>query len=404
MAADRDPAASGFQLADVRALVSTEDEAAVERLARAERVDGIVSPGTDWPVAVAARVAARIGLPHPLSPETAALAVSKLGQRACLAAAGVPQPRHLVCRTAGEAAAAFAALGGGALVLKPADRQGQTGIGVARSAEAAKAALAVALAASRAGDCLAEELVEGVEVTVNAFSLAGHFVPLTVTDRVTDPALAFGVALAHVWPSALPAAQVAAAVAAARAAAAALGVTDGPTYTQLVVGWDGAPRVIELAARLGGGHDAELCHAALGVDLAALTVAAALGERVAVEAPGAAVTGAAGALGAAVAAGAVPAAGSAPAVRGATTRFLVPAHPGRLVAVEGVEAAAALPGIRRVRVYRQPGAQLGALQRGADRVGAILAVGASRTEAVERAGRAAEAVRFLTSDARADPA
>src|SRR5581483_4862284 len=60
----------------------------------------------------------------------------------------------------------------------------------------------------------------------------------------------------------------------ARAAAAALGIEDGPTYTQVLVGPGGA-RVGELAARLGGGHDAELCQAALGVDLNGLALAAA---------------------------------------------------------------------------------------------------------------------------------
>ena len=85
---------------------------------------------------------------------------------------------------------------------------------------------------------------------------------------------AFGVALAHVWPSAHPVEE---AVEAARLAADALGVTDGPTYTQIVLGPDG-PRVMELAARLGGGHDAELCRVALGVDLNGLALAAALGE------------------------------------------------------------------------------------------------------------------------------
>ena len=39
-----------------------------------------------------------------------------------------------------------------------------------------------------------------------------------------------------------------------------------------------APRVMEVAARLGGGHDAELCAAALGVDLSAAAVLAALGR------------------------------------------------------------------------------------------------------------------------------
>ena len=66
VAADRDPAAPGLPLADERAIVSTEDEPAIERLARAREVDGIVSPGADWPVGVAARVAERLGLQHPL--------------------------------------------------------------------------------------------------------------------------------------------------------------------------------------------------------------------------------------------------------------------------------------------------------------------------------------------------
>ena len=35
---------------------------------------------------------------------------------------------------------------------------------------------------------------------------------------------------------------------------------------------------MEVAARLGGGHDAELCAAALGVDLSAAAVRAALGR------------------------------------------------------------------------------------------------------------------------------
>ena len=47
------------------------------------------------------------------------------------------------------------------------------------------AAVAAAAAASRGGGCLVEELVEGPEVTVNAVSVDGVFVPLAVTDRLT---------------------------------------------------------------------------------------------------------------------------------------------------------------------------------------------------------------------------
>ena len=125
---------------------------------------------------------------------------------------------------------------------------------------------------------LVEKLVLGPELTVNAFSV-GATSTLTVTDRVVAAPPAFGVALAHVWPSESGDEVVDAATELARAAAKAVGVQDGPTYTQVLVGEDG-PVVGELAARLGGGHDAELCEAALGVDLNGLAIAAALGEEI----------------------------------------------------------------------------------------------------------------------------
>jgi Phosphoribosylaminoimidazole carboxylase (NCAIR synthetase) len=95
VAADRDALAPGFQLADRRAVVSIEDEPAIERLARAEEAEGIVTAGTDHAVAIAARIAHRLGLPHPLTPEVAQLAVSKQRQRERLAQAGIAQPRSM---------------------------------------------------------------------------------------------------------------------------------------------------------------------------------------------------------------------------------------------------------------------------------------------------------------------
>ena len=115
------------------------------------------------------------------------------------------------------------------------------------------AAIAAALEASRNGTFVAEEYVDGPEVTVNAFSVDGSFQALTVTDRLTAEPPAFGVALAHVWPSGARCRRM---PSTRRAAAEALGVRDGPTYTQVRLGADG-PRVVELAARLGGGHDAD---------------------------------------------------------------------------------------------------------------------------------------------------
>lgn len=368
IACDRDPGAPGFEYADRRALVSAEDEEGLDRLARAEQVEGLIAPGIDWPVAIAARIAGRLGLSHPLDPETAALAVSKLRQRERFAEHGVAQPRFALCGSLEEARAAAGELGYPCVVKAP-DRQGQRGLSRVAEAVTLAEAVEVALSASRSRSCLVEELVPGREVTVNAFSAGGRFHPLTVTDRLTAEPPAFGVALAHAWPA--DGAEEAAE--AARRAADALGISDGPTYTQIVLGPDG-PRVVELAARLGGGHDAELCRVALDVDLNGLALAAALGEESEVPRPR--------------------------PRGGACVRFLV-APPGELLRIEGLDAALEVDGVLDARAYRRPGWVFGPLLRGSDRAGFVLAVGDSRDDALARADRAAQRVQFVTADAEA---
>ena len=200
IAVDREPSAPGFRYADRRAIVSTEDESGIERLAGAERVDGLIAPGIDWPVAIAARVAQRLALPHPIAPETAILSTSKLRQRERFAEAGVPQPAYEVCSGAAEAAEAAQRIGFPCVIKAP-DRQGQRGLTLVGSADEVEEAVKIALDASRSATLLVEELVPGREVTVNAFSVGGRFTPLTVTDRLVAEPPAFGVALAHVWPS-----------------------------------------------------------------------------------------------------------------------------------------------------------------------------------------------------------
>ncbi len=363
IACDRDPAAPGFRYADRRAIVSTEDELGIERLADAERVDGVIAPGIDWPVAIAARISEHLALPHPLAPETAILATSKLRQRERLTEAGVAQPRWKLVTEVDDSI-------GFPCVVKAPDRQGQKGMTLVRTAAELPEAIERARLAARSGLCLVEELVDGPEVTVNGFSVDGEFVPLTVTDRLVAEPPAFGVALAHAWPSrdADGAAEV------ARQAVEALGIRNGPSYTQLRIGPAG-PQVVEVAARLGGGHDAELCLIALGVDLNELALAAALGEPLELPRP-------------------------EPQVGGACVSFLVPPT-GVLQAVEGVGEALAAEGVLDVRVYREPGYLFAPLRRGADRAGAVLTTGGSRDDALARAAAAAERIRFVTVDAEA---
>jgi biotin carboxylase len=356
---DRDPSAPGFAYAGRRCIVSTDDEAAIERLASALTLDGVIAPGTDTPIAVAARVAARIGLPHSISPETALVVTSNARRREALAEAGVPQPRWQVISRPEEVELPFP------VVVKQADRSGRAGLAYVRRPAGLQPAFTEARRASRSGAVLIEEYVEGPEVTVTGFSAGGEFVVLAVCDRVpADEELA--PPEGQVWPS--PHAETAAEV--TRRAVEALGIAHGPSLTRLRIS-RGGPEVIEVTARLGGGQDTELVEAVTGVDLTGLTLAEALGQ---------------------------PIAASEIAVRcsalgGAAVRFLS-AAPG---ALESVEVPQGLSGVISTRLYREPGFVFA----GAERAGAVLAAGATPEEALARAGAAAERIRLVPAGAGA---
>ena len=175
VAVDPDPRAPGFTLAHRRAILPLDDEPALERLADAVRIDGVLATGRE--TGVAARLAFRFGLPHPHSPETAVLLGSRLRQRERLRDGGVPQIRWAILTNGAEA-------GFSCVVTRP-DRKGRR---------------------------LAEEAPGAAEVTVTGFSEHGELRPLLGS----GPAAAL-----------------------ARRAADALGVTDGLTSTRIRLGADG---------------------------------------------------------------------------------------------------------------------------------------------------------------------
>jgi biotin carboxylase len=361
---DRDPGAPGFRYADRRCIVSTEDEPALERLAGALDLDGIIAPGRDRSAAAAARIAAKLGIAHPVSTATASLCSQRVRQREALAAAGVPQPRwQAVSGGEGELEIALP------VVVKVVTRSGQTELQLVERAAQLGPALEAARAASRGGPVLVEEYLPGPEVTVSGFSVAASYVPLMVSDRFCAEPPAFGVPLSEIWPSLYS--QQAAEV--ARRAIEALGIEQGPSHVRLRLS-RGGPEVLQVSARLGANHEGELVQLVTGVDLYQLALATALAV-----------------------APALPVASTPPGLGAAAVRFLT-APPGQL---ESVELPQALVGVAQTWIYRESGYRFGPLRRPSDRAGAVLVMGASRDEAVGRAQTAVERIRFVAADAEA---
>ena len=361
---DRDPQAPGLAIADVARAVDIADAPSVLAVARDERIDGIL-PLNEFGARTAARVAQELGLPG-LTPHTAELACDKGLMREQWSRDGLPNPEFRVVLTEHEARAACGDIGF-PLVLKPADSGGGgRGVSVVRDEAELEWAYEFARAPARNGRVVVERFAEGVELTIESISYRGEVHVLAISDKVKPP-LRTRVATSLAYPAELSDDVAEEVRAVARDAVSSLGITDGPSHLELILTEDG-PVLLELGARGGGGH------------IFSMIVEAVSGVRMVRESARVLV-------------------GDEPDLRirhqrGCVYRLFAP-HGGVIRAIEGLDAARAMPGVLAIGVTRKPGDVLGDVVDSLQRSGFAVVTGASRQEAVRRADAVSETVHFV---------
>ncbi len=375
--ADLNPDAPGARLADHVLVASTYDPEGVVRAAAAHRaaggrVDGVLSLGADVPVTVAT-VAHALGLPG-LPLDAAHLAADKLAMKERLRAAGVAVPWFRPVAGAAELGALLRDHPR-PLVLKPVDSRGARGV-LRRARDTDPAwAWAESVRHSPTGRVMVEEYETGPQFSTEALALGDRTVTLGFAERnyeLLDRYAPFIIENGGQQPSVLaPRDRDAVAELAARAGAA-LGIARGVIKGDMVLTPEG-PKVIEIAARLSGGWlSSDQIPLHTGVDFVGAAIRLALGETVRAEEL-------------------VPV-----RAEGVAIRYAFP-PPGRVTAVEGVERAAALPGVRRVVCFVRPGDELPPPSNHTLRAACAIAVGRDRAEAVARAEAAVAALGIRTA-------
>lgn len=242
--------------------------------------DAVVS-SCDYYLPLAARIAARLGLPGP-APEAMENACRKDATRHVLARAGVPGPRYAVCADWAETAKAAARIGM-PLVVKPVDLcAGMLVRRVDDEAQLAEAHRALAdfpvnaRGQRRSPVVLLEELLHGPEVSVETVTHRGRTQVIGVTDKSIGGAPAF-VETGHMFPAALTGHDARAARDTAVRAVEALGLDDVVAHTEIKLTPAG-PRVVEVNPRPAGNRITELVRHVTGIDIAAACVDVALGR------------------------------------------------------------------------------------------------------------------------------
>lgn len=275
---DRDASAPGHSLADRAVTLDTTDVAGVEALAREEKVDGVLSFGSDPGACTAASVAQTLGLPgHPL--EGVEVLSDKARFRAFLAAQELQSLTH-GCFTATERneLRAFVREHGAPMVLKPVDGNGSKGVAVLRDTSYSEALVDRALANSRRGALIVERFVEkrGNQVCGDGFVQNGELVFVDWGDGYFPEGEAFMAPCAERFPSdhtqtALKRLRDLVATVVRR-----VGLTTGPINIDAFVTPDGSPFLVELGARSGGNYLPSAIHLHRGVDMVDAALGAAL--------------------------------------------------------------------------------------------------------------------------------
>ncbi|MEV7597048.1 ATP-grasp domain-containing protein [Kitasatospora sp. NPDC089797] len=272
------------QEADEVLVVDTNDEEALFLAAAsahgASPFAGVLA-GFEFYVPVAARLAARLGLPG-LPVDTVEGVRDKAVMRAATAAAGLRVPRFAEVSTEAQVAQAAARVGF-PCVLKPVDSAGSVHVTRADDVDHLLAAYRELAADDRPdmgrrteGRALVEEYLDGPELSVEGCVGAdGRTVVVAVTHKVLGPEPSF-VEIGHVVRADLPPATRRAVEDYVGEVVDALRVTVGPFHCELRL-VAGEPVLIELAARLGGDRIPDLVEAATGVRLPELAVAALTG-------------------------------------------------------------------------------------------------------------------------------
>jgi biotin carboxylase len=228
--------------------------------------------------------------------------------------------------------------------------------------QAAKEALAV----SHSRNGLVEEYIEGTEISVEGFVADGTFHAICLSEKTRTPP-PYLLDTAVYFPDTLSSSERVSVLSLASSAVAACGLDNCPVHMEILRSRQG-PVVVELAAR-GAGFKVftNILPYVTGIDTVDVQLRLALGEKAEIAAKD--------------------------PLKGAVIVFLSPIA-GKMKRIDGLDQARKIQGVQEAEIYLEPGAMMGQLKCGADRIGHLIVFGDNRQEAERYAAQAASVIKL----------
>lgn len=278
IAVDGDPNACGLKYADKAIVANITSEEEMLRVAREEKIDGVIHPCSEVSMNVMGRINDELHLSG-ISKDQAIRATNKHLMREAFEAYGAPSPMSRCFTDVEVAWGSFCTDFTGACILKPSRNSGSRGIAKISSniqMDEFARLFEISKNESRDKQVMLEQFIEGPEFSIEIIVWDGKVNVLTVTDKKTTEAPHF-VELGHNQPSCFPPVVVEKIKAAAVAGVKALGVNNCACHAEVKV-QNGEPYIMEIGARMGGDFiSTVLTPLSTGVDMIAAAVNCALG-------------------------------------------------------------------------------------------------------------------------------
>ena len=271
----------GFAEADNVLYLDTRDGDGILSAARSERIDGIMTTGTDVAVRAIGRVCDALGLPG-ISAEAARTVTDKALMKEAFRRGGVPTADFRIVRCESEAFDAAEAIGYPVMV-KACDVSGSRGISRVDGPEGIPEAWRHAAAATHTDHLIVERMTQGVEIGLDGFVRDGRIVLCLPhekcvgrTDRTTVP-------IGHRFPFEGSEALKTAIRQAFEAIVASCGLNNCAVNADVFVTGRDTVSVIEAGGRCGATTIPELITRHTGIDYYEAMIRCALGEPAAMQ-------------------------------------------------------------------------------------------------------------------------
>ena len=378
------PDSPGKAWADYAEMTSTFDIEGNIAVARKYQVDGVMTVGTDQPVLTAATVAETLGLPHLIDTVTALMATNKKYMKAALKRYDIPSSDYLLIERSqlesGEVLQKLEQISF-PVVVKPIDSQGQRGVfKIDHLDQEILGYMRETFRHTRAEEIIVEQFCPGDEITISAWVHDYHPYILIICERPllnVEPHL--GIMTAHQFPSAYTQSHYQELQDLLSRTVQALNIPSGPIYVQVIMSPQGA-KLVEIACRIGGGHEEELIPLVTSIDPVDMLIDCSLGKSIDMDK--------------------LYQYNLLDNPHHAETRFIM-AYPGPVAKWDGLDKIRQMPGIVNAQFYCPDLTFIKEIEdSGTSRWGYIIAIGRDRQELTARMQAAYSAVRILDPEGR----